>query len=198
MLTQTPSKPSSPPAAKGQIAALVDAARSGESDALTALVVRFDGLVRGVALSVTHKPEDADDVAQQTWLALYCNIRSIQCGEALPGWLATTARREGLRLVRDRSRCVPLDEAWLHQMEDHTDGPEVRAEKQELLTCLRLALQRLPQRQQQLLIKLVGYRRPYAEVAADLQYAKGSLGPLRGRYLRQLYEALEHWHVSAA
>ena len=48
--------------------------------------------------------DDAADAVQNTWLRLLENLTKIDHPEALPGWLATTARREALGVLRRRTR----------------------------------------------------------------------------------------------
>jgi RNA polymerase sigma factor (sigma-70 family) len=178
--------------------ALVDAARNGDASAFTALVARFERMIFNVALRVTRHPEDAADVVQQTWLILLSKIDTVQSGEALPAWLSTTARREALRLVRDRSRQLPLDDGTLERLEDPSELPDSQAERRDLAERVHRALLQLPRQRGDFLIQLVGYRRPYVEVAERFQYSRGSLGPLRARYLRELSDALDGCGGTAA
>jgi RNA polymerase sigma factor (sigma-70 family) len=174
---------------QGQFAGLVDAAKAGNASAYSDLVTRFEGTVHAIAIRITRNPEDARDVVQQTWLILIHKVDTIQSADALPGWLATTARREALRVVRERSRAVPLGPDVLSAMTDPSDSPETRAEKHDLDARLHEALEHLPERRRDFLIQLVANRQPYTEVARRFGLSKGSLGPLRARYLRDLLEA---------
>ena len=61
---------------------------------------RFSGLVWATARAHRLSSADAADVVQTTWLRLVENLDRIREPEALGGWLATTARRECLRLLR--------------------------------------------------------------------------------------------------
>jgi RNA polymerase sigma factor (sigma-70 family) len=175
--------------APGQLAALVDSAKAGNAGAYSVLVARFEDTVHAIAIRITRNPEDARDVVQQTWLVLMSKVDTIQSPDALPGWLATTARREALRLVRARDRALPLGPDALCAVKDPSDSPETRAEKHDLDARLHEALEHLPERRRDFLIQLVANRQPYAEVAARFGLSKGSLGPLRARYLRELLDA---------
>jgi RNA polymerase sigma factor (sigma-70 family) len=178
--------------------ALVEAARTGDAHAFAALVTQFERMVYKVAIGITRHPEDASDVVQQTWLILLSKMHSIHTSEALPGWLSTTARREALRLVRERSRNIPLDPTTVECAEDPSEGPDSQVERRDLIERVNQALRQLPHQRRDFLVELVGRRAPYAEVAARFQFAHGSLGPLRARYLNQLSRALEECGVTAA
>jgi RNA polymerase sigma factor (sigma-70 family) len=180
------------------VADLVHAAQAGDAAAFSALVGEFQALVRRVAFAVTRNPDDTSDAVQQTWLILLRKIGSIECADALPGWLSTTARREALRLVRERARHQPLDETILDHTADTSDGPERQAEMLDLVERVDRALLSLPRQRREFLIDLVGHRVPYSEVADRFQFARGSLGPLRARYLRDLSAALEECGATAA
>src|SRR3954451_17519970 len=90
---------------------LVVAARDGDAAAWDALVERFLPLVTAVIRRLRLSPADADDVNQTVWLRLVEHLDGLREPRALPGWLATTARNEGLRVIRQRARDLPVDPA---------------------------------------------------------------------------------------
>jgi RNA polymerase sigma factor (sigma-70 family) len=179
------------------LAALVTAARGGDTPALVALTTRFASLIRASAMRITTDPDDLADISQQTWLIFLQRMDSVRTVEALPGWLATVARREALRVVRERRRTLPLDERT-ERLEDPGEGPEDHAVRQDVADRVQEALARLPRRRAALLLEVVAERRPYREIAAELGYPVGSLGPLRARYLAQLSAELSASGVTAA
>ena len=108
---------------------------------------------------------------------------------ALGGWLATTARRECLRVLRDAGRVVPCAEA-----PDADDG--CRIEDRLLLkkrdTQLRRAFARLSGRDQALLRMLAADPAPsYDEIGAALGMPVGSIGPTRARALTRLRREID-------
>src|SRR4051812_13204422 len=88
---------------------VVAAAAAGEDFAWELLFQRFDGVTRAVARSLRLGEQDADDMAQTTWLRLLENIEHLRSADALGAWLWVTARREGLRLLRLRGRELPTE-----------------------------------------------------------------------------------------
>ena len=57
------------------------------------LADRYTGLLHGIGRRYRLTPEECDDAAQSTWLALCQNADRIRDPQRIPGWLATTMRR---------------------------------------------------------------------------------------------------------
>ena len=83
---------------------LVLRARAGEQRAWDEIVERFAPLVWGICMRHRLSPADADDVGQSLWLGLLEHLQSLREPAALPGWIATTTRRECLRLHEEARR----------------------------------------------------------------------------------------------
>jgi RNA polymerase sigma factor (sigma-70 family) len=183
------------PVEQGETGKLVEAAAEGDEAAWRAIVERFSGLVWAVARGFRLGPADAGDVYQTVWLRLAENLRRIKSPDQLGAWLATTARRESLRVVRGRRRDVPMEDAALADLlpADET-SPELAALEAEQASLeahrakqMWRAFRELPARCQQLLRILMATHRPsYAEAAAALDIPVGSVGPTRARCLQQL------------
>ena len=81
---------------------LLRIAAGGDGVAWQLLVRRFEPAVAATVARFRLQDADARDVAQQTWLQLLDHRDQIRQPEALGAWLRTTARRECLRILRDR------------------------------------------------------------------------------------------------
>ncbi|HEX5188002.1 MAG TPA: sigma-70 family RNA polymerase sigma factor [Streptosporangiaceae bacterium] len=180
---------------QGETRKLVEAAAEGDEAAWRAIVERFSGLVWAVARGFRLGQSDAGDVYQTVWLRLAENLRRIQNPDQLGAWLATTARRESLRMVRGRRRDVPIEDAALTELlpvdESSPEFAALEAEQARLAAHrakqMWRAFRELPGRCQQLLRILMATHRPsYAEAAAALDVPVGSIGPTRARCLNQL------------
>ena len=180
---------------QGETGRLVKAAAVGDETAWRALVGEFSSLVWAVARGFRLSPADSGDVYQTVWLRLAEHLGRIQNPDQLGAWLATTARRESLRLVRSRARSVPMDDAALSDLMRADDAsPEqavLEAEQAKLESerakQLWRAFGELSARCQQLLRVLMAKHRPsYTEAAAALDLPVGSVGPTRARCLQQL------------
>src|SRR3954471_4210736 len=92
-----------------EVEQLVEAARAGDADAWDARVERYLPLVTAVIRRLRLSASDADDVNQTVWLRLVEHLDALREPGALPGWLAVTARHEGLRLLKRRGRELVVD-----------------------------------------------------------------------------------------
>ena len=132
---------------------------------------------------------DADDVAQSVWLRLVDQLDRVRDPAALPGWLATTARRECLRVLcatqGPQATMYALDvETLPDERADLADQGLLAAERH---AALREAFDQLPPNGKQLISLLIADPPlPYADISARLGIPVGSIGPNRSRYLDKM------------
>jgi RNA polymerase sigma factor (sigma-70 family) len=171
------------------VAALVEAAGKGDDAAWAALVERFAGLLAAVARTYRLSAADAAEVSQTTWLRLVENLHRISSPERVGGWLATTARRESLRILRLADRQVPISDGFegtSYNREAHlpVDHDLLRTERDQ---ALRKVFEQLPSRCRLLLLSLVDDPpMSYGALSEALVMPIGSIGPTRGRCLEHL------------
>ena len=181
---QLPPKDGSPP-----VTDLVTRARDGDKLAWDGIVDRYAPLIWSICRRYRVGGADAEDVGQVVWLHLVDKLADLRDAAALPGWLATTARRECLRVLRAAQLPQTAGPAL-----DAGNIPDVRAAgvEQELLlaernAALREALSDLPPGSQRLIALLIADPPlPYAEISAILGIPVGSIGPSRSRCLDKL------------
>jgi RNA polymerase sigma factor (sigma-70 family) len=168
---------------------LVTRARQGEQRAWDALVERFAPLVWSICRQHRLGDADAHDVGQNVWLRLVEQLDKIRDPAALPGWLATTTKRECYRALRAARKLEAA--GYVLDAENIPDQRNGMAEE-ELLSAerhaaLREAFADLPRGGQELLAMLIADPPvPYAEISAKLGIRIGSIGPTRGRCLDKL------------
>ena len=170
-----------------QVTDLVIRASRGDRQAWDALVERYAPLIWAICCRYRLAGTDAEDVSQAVWLHLVEQLGNLRDPAALPGWLATTTRRECGRVQRATAK-LPGDGQVLENL---PDAQAITAEN-ELLTAerhaaLREAFARLPAASQQLLALLIADPPlPYAEISARLGIPIGSIGPNRSRCVDKL------------
>lgn len=175
------------------MAALVQAAVAGDTGAWHELVARYSDLVWAIGRAHGLDDCDAADVSQTTWLRLTENLSRLSDPSRVGAWLATTARRESLRVLREHARLVPSSpEELLSILAAGFEVPGVSEEAAALVgereaELVRLAFKKLAPPCQRLLRTLTAEPRPsYAEVSAALGIRVGSIGPTRARCLAHL------------
>lgn len=175
-----------------EVAELVALARARDQAAWNELVRRFAPVVWRVARAHRLDQADAKDVSQNTWIALAEQLGKLRQPERLAGWLATTARREALRVHELRKREV-RPEWWPEDVEETAPDccPEVWVLRGVRDRLLWRAFSALPERCQRLL-ELIAFapELTYAQVARALGVKLGSVGVVRGRCLHALRRKL--------
>ena len=159
---------------------LVAALRDGDEGAFIALVGRYGPLMLRVASTYVRTPAVAEEVVQETWLAVLEGIGRFEGRSSLKTWLfrilANRAKTRGER----EARCVPFSCAgtrgededgpavdadrflgadhprwpghWSAAPGDWATVPDVRLLSQETLAHVRDAITGLPERQQEVIV----------------------------------------------
>jgi RNA polymerase sigma factor (sigma-70 family) len=182
------------------IPAVVEQARDGNPQAWGELVARFGVMIAATGRRYRLTPADVAELQQTTWLRLVENIHRVEQPDRVGGWLATTARRESLQLLRKASRYhTGADQILANMPDHHLPEPDTRPIAEEREAVLRAAWGRLKPRCQELLARLVtdepvGYK----DLSSLMQMPVGSIGPTRARCLEHLRRLVEDEGVTAA
>jgi len=165
--------------------------RAGEPRAFDDLVRTLTPVLWQVVRAYRLDAAAAEDVLQDTWLALTRNPDAVRDPEAVGGWLLTTARRRAWRATAAPRELVAGDD-----VADRA-APVTRAAEAEALAhldrdTLWSAVAGLPERCQHLL-RIVAFddHPDYQGIAAHLHMPVGSIGPTRRRCLDKLRASLE-------
>ncbi len=176
----------------GEVATqLVAAAMAGDQQAWDSLTRAFGPMIWAIARAHRLRDADAADVSQATWLALLEHLGDLKDPARVGAWLATTARRQCLRVLRDRERRVLYgDDTPEHESPDPSPGDMLLLSERD--AALWHGFARLRPSDQALLRLLMADPRPsYEEIAAALDMPIGSIGPTRQRALARLREQLD-------
>ena len=172
------------------VIALVTRAAGDDQQAWDELIERYAPLVWAICSRYRLSNHDIEDVGQSVWLLLVAQLGKLREPAALPGWLATTTKRECLRVVTATRKSQQLGSAV-----DDAPVADERAIDEEILiaernAALRTACTELPPHGQRLLAML--FRDPpcsYSEISATLGIPIGSVGPQRARCLERLRQS---------
>ena len=156
---------------------LVARVRLSDVGAFEQLFRRYYQQVRRLLYRTVEDDDLADDLVQETFLALYTHPPQLQLDdEEVRAWLYRVALNRGYNALRSRRR----SQAHLPAMyvADAEIDPEVEALRIEERQRVRDALKLLPERQAKLLLLRQEGGLKYAEIAAILEVAPGSVGTL--------------------
>ncbi|MEY2878744.1 MAG: hypothetical protein RLZZ15_1124 [Verrucomicrobiota bacterium] len=102
-----------PPAVSADEAALVRAAAAGDTRAFGELVRAHQGRVFNFLRQMLRHQQDAEDLAQQTFLKAHRNLARFDHNRPIVNWLLTIARNTALNHFRDQKKWdeIPADAA---------------------------------------------------------------------------------------
>jgi RNA polymerase sigma factor (sigma-70 family) len=164
---------------------------AGDPSAWEELVLKYAPLVYSVARKTGLRQSEAEDCAQQTWMALYTGRHTIRDPLHLPAWLTSTARRKATRTRRRLQRT--------NELHGNADTPAEVSQPDEAIIAmqrtaqLELAIEQLDEKCHQVLteIFLAPENLSYRDLARRLGMPENSLGPTRMRCLKKLRKILE-------
>lgn len=147
---------------------LVSRTREGETEAYGELVRRYQGAVFNVCLRLLGEPNEAEDMAQETFWRAYQRLATFDVCRPFGPWIRRVAANVCLNhLEHSRREALPLDEDTVG-LPGPMRGPEELHEARELGEQIREALLELTPRGR-LAIELRHFEGlSYEEIALDL------------------------------
>ena len=135
-------------------AALIAAARNGESNSFELLVRRYEKRILLVALRITRNWQDAEDVKQQSFQKAYFQLHQFQGKSSFSTWLTRIAINEALLLLRETYRwhevSIEGNENGITsdfvEIENSKENIEVTCQQRELRQILLIAMKTLSPR----------------------------------------------------
>jgi RNA polymerase sigma factor (sigma-70 family) len=164
----------------------------GDPTAWDEILRRYSKLVSTTVRSFRLQEADALDAIQMTWLRLAENAHKVQFPERLGGWLATTARRECLHILRQAKLGPDFTDLMRETVPESSAGPEQHAMNAHTTQTLHKLIDELsPRRRTLLRVLFTDDHCSYAEVARIAGIPLGGIGPTRARALQQLRDKLD-------
>jgi RNA polymerase sigma-70 factor (ECF subfamily) len=158
---------------------LIAKAREGDRDAFSVLVERYERRVVGVALAVVHNQDDALELAQETFVRAFENLKKFESRSSFSTWLYRIAANLSIDFWRREGRYNVLRgedaENELRRMPS-SQGDSYRAASQtELGDRLKEALEQLtPEHRAVVLLREVEGL-SYDEISDVLQCPRGTV-----------------------
>jgi RNA polymerase sigma factor (sigma-70 family) len=175
------------------ITELVHAAQNGDRGATEQIVARYASLVWSVVRSFRMRDADAHDAVQNTWLSMIEHVGALREPDRLPGWLATTARRQCLKILQTGGReATGVRPSVFDCIDERSPDPERYAIDRAMNALLWEQVEQLsPTGRRMLTVLTSGDGPSYADFARANGMPTGSVGPTRKRYLRKLRRRME-------
>ncbi len=172
--------------------------RSGDLDALSTLIARYQNRVYRYLLRLVRRPAEAEDLFQQTWLQAAEKIRSYDPSRNFDAWLFTVARNlalDHLRRIQPSSLDEPVGDdpadTKLSRLTTSVPGPHDQLLALERASHLAAALENLPVIYREVLSLRFEEEMKIEEIAVVLGAPLSTVKSRLRRGLEQLRRTLE-------
>ena len=156
----------------GDLNELVVAARKGESDAFEEVVRRFQDMAVGYAYATLGDWQEAEDAAQEAFIAAWVGLQHLRNPAAFPGWFRQIVHSQAHRRLRVKEPLlVSLEQAAEIAVADGAG----RAELAPMTEAIAAVLEALPEAQRTVI--LLHYMNDFRqrEIAAFLEIPIGTV-----------------------
>ncbi|HEV7689491.1 MAG TPA: RNA polymerase sigma factor [Hyphomonadaceae bacterium] len=170
-------------------AALLASISQGSERAFNRLIDRYQQAVRNFLRGVAG-PNDADDIAQETFLAVWTSARSYRGGASVKSWLFSIAWRKAKGAQRGWFRRAQRDAGWQEASELEQKRETPPAER----LALRQALGELSLDQRAAVMLCLAHGFSHAEASEALDMPLGTIKSHVARGRDKLREVLGDEH----
>ena len=181
-------------------ATLVERIRGGSDRAFNLLIDRHQYAVRGFLRRLLSSAADADDIAQETFLAAWEGVRDYRGGASVRSWLCAIAWRKAKSAQRSWFRSRAREAGYQENISDETE-PQASAEDR---LAVKQALLTLPIDQRAAVALCLAQGFSHAEAAAALGAPLGTVKSHVTRGRERLLNVLSEipddnlWHNGGA
>ena len=169
---------------------IIARARRGDADAFEQLVERYREQVYRVALRMCGNAADADEAAQEAFLAAWRGLPNFRGDSQFSTWLYQLTTHAAIDLLRREKRQVAAEDITEVSAPDPTPGPQQQAERQETREAVRDAIRQLPPEYRQIVVLRFLEELNYEEIGAALQLPAGTVKSRLNRAKAQLKDIL--------
>ena len=131
-------------------------------------------LLYRIAYAWSHDPALADDLVQETLVKAWARRAQLRDEASLKAWMVSIMNHCWLDHLRGRREFDDVED-WQDELESAADTPEVCCNREQVISCVRAAVARLPLGQRQVLTLVDLEEFGYAEVAGILDIPVGTV-----------------------
>jgi RNA polymerase sigma-70 factor, ECF subfamily len=168
-----------------------------ESEALSQLYDRYNGILKALILRVIHNEAEADDLLQEIFMEIWSQAKNFSAQRGKPlGWMVTLARRRAIDGLRKKQAYARAEERLQQETEQQPDAWVHNSTEKEILdgdrrVLIRRVIGMLPPTQQQA-IELAFFRgMSQREIAAKTNTPLGTVKTRLELGLKKIYDGLK-------
>ncbi len=159
---------------------LVQEAKEGRRESFDQLVLRYQRMVYAIIRRMVSDHDDADDLAQEAFLAAYRAMERIDEQQSFKAYISRIAINLSINHLRRKGRWLRIwsqrgKEAGEAARGANTMSPHTKVERSELLGKLEKAIEDLPGHQKAVLTLKVYQGMSYGEIAETLKISQGTV-----------------------
>jgi RNA polymerase sigma-70 factor (ECF subfamily) len=161
-----------------EIAAALERARAGDADAFGTLVDRYRDAVFRAALAATGSAAEADDAAQEAFVAAYRRLDRFRGDSSFKTWLLSIAWRKAIDRRRTaRRQLVPLEAENGRSIDppSASPAPDAGLDAADARRAIRRTIASLPPKLRDPLLLAASGEHGYDEIAAMLTIPLGTV-----------------------
>ncbi|HEX7342685.1 MAG TPA: sigma-70 family RNA polymerase sigma factor [bacterium] len=164
----------------------------GDESAFNDLVRRYQQQIYGVARRLLGNHEETQDVSQDIFIKAYSSLNAFRAESNFSTWLYRIAVNLSLNVLRKRKlRQIMSLEAVGLSIRSKSLGADEQVEKQELLSLLNQAIDKLPRRQKLVFALRYDQNLPHEEIAKILDRDVGTIKANYHHAIRKLQKAVK-------
>lgn len=174
-------------------AQLIRELKGGRKKSFDQLVLRHQRRIYAITFRMTANHHDADDLAQETFLAAYRALDRFDERQSFAAYISRIAINLSINHLRRKKRWLKI---WTQGRREvgkallgaKDPGPQKNLEQKELLHRLNQAMETLPAHQKAVLVLKVYQEMSYEEIAMTLKISTGTV-------MSRLHRARSRLHV---
>ena len=174
----------------------IEAAKSGDQEAFGHLVALYEKRVFALTLRMCRNPADAEEAAQEAFLAAWQGLPFFRGDASFSTWLYRLASNACIDLLRREGRHSAAagpslnDEEAVVEIPDSAPSPQILAERAELKEQIEAGLAALPADYRSVLLLREMHQRSYQEISEILSLDLGTVKSRINRGRKQLRKFL--------
>lgn len=173
---------------------------SGDADAYSELVNRYQHEVRNLARAIVKDYQNAEDLAQDAFIKAYHSLSDLKEPEKFGGWICTILRHTALDFLRSGKRSVSLETLQEEGFEPAQEAPEAGStilESHEEEARTLDALINLREDYREIIILKHVEKMSYKDIAKRLNMSVSAVGEKLSRVRALLKRRLEKQQVKS-